>query len=118
MDGKTEKKKAKTRNRDAFKKPQAGRKVMAQLLLKFVLAGFFFFFSVQSGLNLGLGDYKFSKLREEYGQKELGALLKGLRLGKKTWMPWRDGFRSPKPLCQEVKKEGGRNGQRRRILYP
>ena len=67
---------------------------------------------------MGLGDYKFSKLREEYGQKELGALLKGLRLGKKTWMPWRDGFRSPKPLCQEVKKEGGRNGQRRRILYP
>ena len=44
MNGKTEKKKAKTRNRDAFKKPQAGRKVMAQLLLKFVLAGFFFFF--------------------------------------------------------------------------
>ena len=44
---KLKKKKAKTRNRDAFKKPQAGRKVMAQLLLLFVLAGFFFFFSTE-----------------------------------------------------------------------
>lgn len=71
--------------------------MLAQLLLRFVLAGlFFFFFSVQSGLSLGLGDIKFSKLRQVYGQKELGALLKRTQARKENMDALERWFQEPK----------------------
>ena len=73
---KLEKKKQKQKTEILLK--TTSRKESAGSVAFEVCAGwlFPFFSSVQSELNLGLGETKFSKLRQVYGQKELGALLK------------------------------------------
>lgn len=82
--------------------------MLCQLLLRFVLA-VFLLFSLQSGLSLGLGDYKFSKLRQRCGQEIWEPCWKRLRLGKKIRMSWRDGSGAQSHHVKVVRKgeQGG-----------